>query len=166
MTKNQYRAITNTTRKAVSRLPGGERILQIPTYLCALLYLLTLLILFLRKDPRLIRAAAVPAVCFLAVTALRPLIGRQRPYDRFNLPPVGKWEPGKGKSMPSRHAASAAAIAFAVAYAFPHTAVCILMGLLALLIAALRVLAGQHYPSDAAAAVLLAAVFSAIGYTV
>lgn len=68
--------------------------------------------------------------------------------------------------MPSRHAVSAAAIAAAVVYVFPTLPVAAAMGLLAMLIASLRVLTGQHYPSDAAAALVLAAVLSWIGYTI
>ena len=106
----------------------------------------------------------VPAACFLAATALRPAIGKQRPYDRFDTPPVGAYRPGKGKSMPSRHTASAAAIACAVIYVFPTVPVILAMVLLCLIIAALRVLAGQHDVSDVLAALALSMVLSLIGY--
>ena len=164
MTRDQYIRMTGATRRIVSRLPGGAKALRLPTLVCAAAYFAALAALLLRQDPRILRAVAVPAACFLLVTVLRPVIGRRRPYDAFDAEPVGPYRPGKGKSMPSRHAASAAAIAFAAVYAFPHPAIIIAMSALALLVAALRVLSGQHYPSDVLAALALSAVLSLIGY--
>ena len=165
MTKQTYIRMTDTMRAFTARLPFGAAALRLPTYVCAAAYLLALLTLMLRRDIRLLRALIVPAACFLVVTALRPVIGRQRPYARFGGPPVGSCRPGKGKSMPSRHTASAAAIAFAVIYAFPGAPLALAMLALCLLVAALRVLSGQHYPSDVLAALLLSALISLIGYT-
>ena len=166
MNKETYIRMTSMTRRAVSRLPGGSACLRLPTYLCAGAYLVTLVFLMLRRDIRLIRALSVPAACFLLVTALRPLIGRQRPYDRFCVPPVGSYQPGKGKSMPSRHTASAAAIAMAVVYITPSIPLRAAMLALCAVIAAIRVLSGQHYISDVAAALLLSGVISLIGYRI
>ncbi len=165
MTRETYIRMTGATRRALARLPGGAKWLRLPTLACACAYLLALLHLMLARDIRLVRALLVPAACFAACTALRPLIGRQRPYDRFQAEPVGRFRPDKGKSMPSRHTASAAAIAFAAAYAFPHPLVIAAMALLCALIAALRVLCGQHYVGDVLAALALSAVLSLIGYT-
>jgi len=164
MTKAAYIRMTDAMRRVLSRLPGGDRLLRLPTLVCAAAYLLTLLSLMLTRDIRLVRVLLVPAACFIVCTVLRPLIGRQRPYDRFEVRPVGSYKPGKGKSMPSRHTASAAAIAIAVAYAFPVPAIIAAMGALCVLIASLRVLCGQHYPSDVAAALALSLAISLIGY--
>ena len=60
--------------------------------------------------------------------------------------------------------ASAAAIAMAVAYVYPSAVMILLMTLLCMLIASLRVLCGQHYPSDVAAALALSLIVSLIGY--
>ena len=103
MTRERYIRMTETTRRAVSRLPGGTKALRAPTLLCAAIYCASLLYLMFTGDRRIIRAVIVPAVCFAVVTVLRPLIGKQRPYDRYGVPPVGAYKPGKGKSMPSRH---------------------------------------------------------------
>lgn len=164
MNREQYVRMTACVRRATDALPGGILWLRAPTALCAALYLGTLASLMLARDARLVRALLVPAACFLAVTALRPAIGRERPYDRFNAEPVGRFRRGKGKSMPSRHAASAAAIAMAVIYAFPTPPVAAGMLALCAVIAALRVLAGQHYMSDVIAALLLSGMISAVGY--
>lgn len=166
MTKQQYQRMTEKTRRVLDVLPGGDWVLNLPAALCGLFYLAVLGWLAWNRDARVIRAAIVPAVCFCVVTILRPLIRRQRPFDRFGIPPVGSYKSGKGKSMPSRHTVSAAAIAIAVIYLFPNPAVCIFMTLLTILIAALRVLSGQHYPSDVAAALALAILISAVGYTI
>ena len=164
MTRKTYICMTSAVRQMLAHLAGGVRLLRLPTLVCAGAYLLTLLWLMLARDIRLIRVLLVPAACFLICTVLRPIIGRQRPYDRFDAEPVGRFIRGKGKSMPSRHTASAAAIALAVAYAFPSPAIISLMALLCAVIAALRVLAGQHYPGDVLAALALSSVISLIGY--
>ena len=164
MTKQTYIRMTDTMRAFTARLPFGAAALRLPTYICAAAYLLALLTLMLRGDSRLLRALLVPAACFLVVTALRPVIGRQRPYDRFGVPPVGSFRPGKGKSMPSRHTASAAAIACAVIWLWPVWPVAAAMGLLCAVIAGLRVLSGQHDVSDVLAALALAAAVSLAGY--
>lgn len=166
MKKDAYIRITGATRRAVSRLPGGSAWLRVPTYLCAAAYIAALIRLMLAGDARLVRALFVPAACFLACTVLRPIIGRERPYDRFSVRPVGTYRPGKGKSMPSRHAASAAAIAFAVVYLTPSVPLRAAMLLLCAAVAALRVLSGQHYPSDVLAALALSGVISLIGYQI
>lgn len=164
MTRAQYVRMTEGLRAWLSRLPGGEKLLRLPTLVCVCTYAFSLVFLMLRRDALIVRALLVPAACFLAVTALRPLIGRQRPYDRFGAPPVGRYRPGKGKSMPSRHTASAAAIACAVIAVFPTPIVCVLMLALCALIAALRVLSGQHYVSDVVAALALSFALSLAGY--
>ena len=164
MTKDQYVAMTTRMRALSNRLPGGVRAFHMPTYLCAAVYIAALFHMMLLRDARLIRALLVPAACFLSVTALRPMIGKLRPYDRFGAPPVGEYKPGKGKSMPSRHTASAAAIACAVIWIWPTLPVAAGMIALCALIAALRVLCGQHDVSDVLAAILLSAVVSLIGY--
>ena len=165
MNRDQYIRMTSRVRRATQKLPGGTSILRLPTLICAAAYIAALLTLAVGRDMRLIRALIVPACCFGIVTVLRPLIGRQRPYDRFDAEPVGRYRRGKGKSMPSRHTASAAAIACAVIYVFPSWPVAVAMLLLCALIAALRVLSGQHYTSDVLAALALSFILSLIGYT-
>ena len=164
MTRERYIRMTEATRRATDRLPGKVKALRAPTLLCAAIYCASLLYLMFAGDRRIIRAVLVPAACFAVVTVLRPLIGKQRPYDRYGAPPVGAYKPGKGKSMPSRHTASAAAIACAIAYVFPHPAVIVCMALLCALIGGLRVLSGQHDLDDVLAALALSLILSLLGY--
>ena len=164
-TRGTYVRMTRGAQALCDQLPFGPSLLRAPTLVCAAAYILSLLLLLLRHDARIVRALLVPAACFLVATALRPAIDRQRPYDHFDSPPVGRYRRGKGKSMPSRHTASAAAIACAVVYAFPGWPLGVFMALLCLMIAALRVLAGQHFASDVIAALALSLALSLIGYT-
>lgn len=163
--REQYQKITSAAHRVVERLPGGAAVLSLPTGVCAGVYLLMLGWLVWNRDARFLRAAGVPAAIFLLVTGLRRLVNRQRPYDRFGVPPVGRFTPNKGRSMPSRHAASAAAIALAVMWVFPKPAVWAAMGALCLLIGLLRIFTGKHYPSDVLAALAFSALVSAIGYS-
>ena len=165
-THGSYSRMTNAMRELTYGLPGGAGFLRVPTYLCAALYILALLMMLIQRDARIVRALLVPAACFLVVTVLRPLIGRERPYDHFDSPPVGSYKRGKGRSMPSRHTASAAAVACAVIYAFPIWPVAVFMVILSLLIASLRVLAGPHYLSDVLVAVAISFILSLIGYVI
>ncbi|MCR4706915.1 MAG: phosphatase PAP2 family protein [Clostridiales bacterium] len=165
MSRDHYARMTDVLRKSLSHMPLGEGLLFVPTLLIALIYILSLLFLFMTQDPRLFRFILVPAVCFLAATVLRRLIGKERPYDRYGLPPVGKYIPGKKRSLPSRHAASAAAIAIAVVYVFPMPAVVCFMGVLCLLVCALRVFSGYHDISDVLAALFLSGLLSFAGYS-
>ena len=166
MTRAQYVRMTSRMRDFTQKLPGGAKALRVPTYLCAALYIAALFHMMLLEDARLIRALVVPAICFLLVTALRPIVDKPRPYDRFDAVPVGGYRRGRGKSMPSRHTASAAAIACAIAWLYPGWLAAAAMTGLCLLIAALRVLCGQHDVSDVAAALLLSFVISLVGYTI
>ena len=66
-----------------------------------------------------------------------------------------------GKSFPSRHALSAAVLAAVWCYFYPAAGAC--MVVVALLICALRVLAGAHYVRDVAAGALLGFALGAAG---
>ena len=72
MTRERYIRMTETTRRAVSRLPGGTKALRAPTLLCAAIYCASLLYLMFTGDRRIIRAVIVPAV----IGSLRVLSGQ------------------------------------------------------------------------------------------
>lgn len=94
----------------------------------------------------------IPAVKFLLCTAIRAAINAPRPYDKYEYQPLVAVEHGKGKSFPSRHTASAFAIARAL------FCVSIWLGIvgivLAVLVGILRVITGCHAPKDVLAAVV------------
>ena len=82
------------------------------------------------------------------VAALRAHIDRPRPYTALGYQPLFPKEEA-GRSMPSRHCFSAAAIAVAAWHCCPPLGM--LMAALAVLIALSRVLSGVHYISDVVA---------------
>jgi undecaprenyl-diphosphatase len=80
---------------------------------------------------------------------------RQRPFARrAAIRPLVGHHPNR--SFPSRHVASAVAMATIAAPAAPATSR--LMAMLAVLLAVSRVAAGVHYPSDVLAGALLGGV--------
>lgn len=97
----------------------------------------------MRKE--LLRLVLVPLGVFLFVTVLRRLINAERPYERYGKPSVFHKQT-VGKSMPSRHTASAFIIAMAVLYVSLPLGVAALA--VAVLITASRVLAGAHFLRD------------------
>ena len=154
--------MTEKTRSILFRLPFSRHLLHLPTILCACIYLGNGLYLFISRDPRLFPYLTVPAICFITVTILRKVINRTRPYDAYQITPVGRHLPGKGKSMPSRHAASAIAILMAVLMLEPVLPLKIVLILLAVLICLLRIVTGQHYPSDVLAGAALSIILSVL----
>lgn len=137
-------------------LLAAERILTGIMYAA---YPLLLVYLLLRRPEELIRAILIPGVSFLILTAVRKIINRPRPYEAWDIQPLIP-RAKKGESMPSRHVFSTAVIAMAYLFYFPGVGIAFLIvGLAAALI---RVVAGIHYPSDAAvgyAAGILAGIF-------
>lgn len=101
MTREQYIRMTEATRRVADRLPGRAKALRAPTLLCAAIYCASLLYLMFTGDGRIVRAVLVPAACFAVVTALRPLIGKQRPYDRYGAPPSAHTAPARARACPA-----------------------------------------------------------------
>ena len=104
----------------------------------------------------------LPALCFAAVSLLRILIKRPRPYEKAGAGIDAINQKGSvGNSMPSRHVASA----FVIAMVF--LAESTLFGVLALcascLVAILRTVEGVHYPSDVLVGAILGVSFGAVG---
>ena len=119
-------------------------------YIIAAIYVFLIVFLFITHDPAL--------VCF---TVLRSWLDYPRPYDLYDIDPIIV-KTTKGKSMPSRHVASAVAIACAIAYvhldwgALAFTACAI--------VAFTRIVGGVHFPRDVVAAVVIAAAIGIIGF--
>ena len=106
------------------------------------------------------RAILVPGFVFLGGTLLRKKLNFPRPYEQPGFTPLVPKET-HGKSFPSRHALSAAVLATVWCYFYPAAGAC--MVVVALLICALRVLAGAHYVRDVAAGALLGFALGAAG---
>lgn len=108
----------------------------------------------------LISLAGRPLLCFIAVTVFRELADRPRPYDVYGFESIIDYHPGKGKSFPSRHTASAAVITLSIFQMQP-----IVGGILvaaAVLLSALRVVCGAHFIKDVIAGWIFAIAFAFI----
>lgn len=106
--------------------------------------------------------AAIPLACFLAVSLLRSIFNRPRPYakDGAGITPLFcKWHKSD-KSFPSRHIAAAVVIGVVM---LPYLPVLggIALGLGAIL-AYIRFAAGLHYPTDLLAGGGIGALFGAL----
>lgn len=94
----------------------------------------------------------VPAVKFILVSVIRAWINAPRPYDVLDFEPLVAVERGKGKSTPSRHTASAFAIARSLCLIAPWAGS--IGVILAFLVGICRVLTGCHYPKDVVLAII------------
>ncbi|MGN1126536.1 MAG: phosphatase PAP2 family protein [Ruminococcus sp.] len=110
-------------------------------------------------DLRFIKVVTIPAITFLAVTVMRILINRPRPYEKYSFTPVFPKDT-KGKSFPSRHTASAFIISYAFLYINP------MLGIISMVLSAflsfLRPIVGVHYVSDVVAGFLISSLFGIV----
>lgn len=127
-------------------------------------YALFFLNLLIHRDVRIILYLLIPAFVFAEISIMRNKINRPRPYDTLGFTPLLPFKPGKGKSFPSRHTASAWIIALAVLSIDPIFGSVMIFG--AILISLGRIFTGMHYPSDVAAAILNALIIGILGFFV
>lgn len=165
MTEQRYRAVIGW----FNARPGAKRMLRaVSKGSVAAVYALYagLLVWFVSGLPGTLRQlaaqVAVPAAVFLLGTALRAGINRPRPYAALGFEPLFP-KAEQGKSFPSRHCFSAAAIAAAAWYASPALAAA--LAVLAVVVAACRVLEGHHYPGDVLAGLAFGALAAWCGMT-
>lgn len=113
--------------------------------------------LFYQDHTIKVRFLAVPAVTFAVVSLLRRWLDFPRPYDCLPYVPFLSAQPGKGKSFPSRHTASAAAISLAFFQVSRELGALFLA--VAVVVAISRVVGGVHYIRDVAAGFFLPFLF-------
>ena len=159
MNRAAYQKMTQPFRDHPKLAQSLHTINRILTGIVFFAYPSLLLFLFWRGADSLGPSIAVPLSGFLLVSALRKVINRPRPYEAFGLAPVIPKDT-RGRSFPSRHVFSAAVIAatFLAQGQAPFTAIGGALFLFALLLGAVRVLAGVHYISDVAAALACAGI--------
>lgn len=161
MTKEQYIKITAPLRedeKKAKRVIGANQVL---TGLIYGIYPLYLVVLFIEKNPLLLRSVIVPAVSFLLLTLVRRIINAPRPYEKFGMPPVIEKDT-KGKSFPSRHVFSVFMIAFTIFISY--TGAGIMIALIGAAIAVIRVIGGVHEPRDVIAGAITGIAAGIIGF--
>lgn len=132
-------------------------------YLVAAAYAIMLAHLLVNGDGRLWKALLVPVATFALVTAVRAAADKPRPYEEHDIDPLIR-KGTRGKSLPSRHLASAVIIACALAWVSPALGAAAFLASAA--VAFTRVVGGVHYPRDVAAAIALSLACGAVGFLI
>ena len=161
MTKEQYIKITEPMRSDPEKTKRIVSLNQILTGVVFMVYPLYMVMLYLEKDPKLMKAIFVPAVSFVLVTIFRKMINVPRPYEKFGIPPVIEKDT-KGKSFPSRHVFSVFIIAVTIFCSHPGPG--ILIALIGVAMAVIRVLGGVHEPRDVIAGAVIGLVCGVVGF--
>ena len=175
MTAEQYKPIYHwfNTHPAVKRLVVFlDRWLPLVPFVCYPVLLVLLNVRLARMFStgpsdaalnlmqQIARAVFVPAFVFLGGTLLRAKLNFPRPYEQPGFTPLVEKET-TGKAFPSRHALSASVLAAVWLYFYRVAGVC--MSVVALLICALRVVAGVHSVRDVAAGAALGFSLGIVG---
>ena len=117
--------------------------------------------LALHQDMRVVRYLSVCAVSFVALSTLRAILNRPRPYEAFDIDPLIPKDT-QGKSFPSRHVFSAAVIACALLWMSPWLGT---LGFAATaVLSVVRVVGGVHFPRDVIAGALLGIACGIVGF--
>lgn len=126
-------------------------------WILAIIYILLAILCFFVYPVLLINFILRPAICFITVTFIRYLLKFPRPYDVYNFIPLCGYHPGKNRSFPSRHTASATVIALEIFRIWHGLGFLCLM--IAFCIGILRVVCGNHFIKDVVAAYGVAFLF-------
>lgn len=161
MKREQYLRLAEPFQKhpaLLRTLRGTDKVLTALVYLA---YPALLCVLLFTRDARLWRCVLVPGVSFVAVSVLRRVINAKRPYEALKFQPLLQKDK-RGESFPSRHVFSV----FVIAFAFFYTCVPIGIVLTALgvLLGAVRVIGGVHYPRDVLCGAVIGILCGAIGF--
>lgn len=145
MNRNKYEKITSFFKNNKAANTALKIIYKYLPLLIFILYPIGIVWVFFKQSEIFFQFVLVPLSVFLMVTALRKLINEQRPYEKYGIQPVFAKDT-KGKSMPSRHTASA----FIISMAMLRINLYLGIGFLAVsfVIMFSRVLAGVHYIRD------------------
>ncbi len=156
-----YKGIEEYFRKRKNLLKGLRLGNQWIPNLVYISYPLLLIYLFVQQDDRFRKVLLIPLAAFVFTTVIRKIKNEPRPYEKYKIRPLIR-RTKKGESFPSRHTLSIMIIAFAFFYINPIIG--ILFFLLGILLAAIRVLGGIHFPRDVIAAALISIIFGLIGF--
>ena len=131
------------------------------TLLVYLVYPSLLMALAFGNDSRLWRVLVTPGISFVLVSVFRKYFNAPRPYEVLNITPLIAKDT-KGKSFPSRHVFSVFVIAMAFHYILPWAGI-LLMGI-GVLLAAIRVVGGVHFPKDVIAGAIIGILSGLMGF--
>lgn len=141
------------TLKTATVLQKGAEILIYLTYP------VFITVLFFEQNLFWAKSLAVCGIGFVAVSLFRHLYNAKRPYQIYDIKPLIN-KNSQGKSMPSRHCFSASVIAVNIAWV--NLPLGITVGLLALIIAALRVAFGVHFIKDVLCGLILGVLIGSV----
>lgn len=161
MTKEIYEKLSTPfikRKKLVKSLNIMSKVLTLVVYIS---YPSLLIFLFFTKSPEFLRITLVPLISFIFVTILRKIINRPRPYEVLDIKPLIQKEKN-GESMPSRHVFSVFIIAIAFLYFSPLLSIPFF--LIGILMSAIRIIGGVHYPSDVIIAIIIAVLSGLLGF--
>ena len=161
MNRERYLFLINWAKT----IPEREKIIcgltkWIPITL-GLFYVCSIAFCFLFHPIGVFRLLVRPFTCFCFVTVLRNLIKAPRPYDVFDYVPLCGYHPGKNRSFPSRHTASAVILALEMhllwggAFGLFCIVLSIIMGIC-------RILCGNHFIKDVVVGCLIAIMFNCV----
>lgn len=132
----------------------------IPIFL-GITYVITIIFTFFFYPVVLPRLILRPFICFTAVTMIRNYLKAPRPYDLLDFKPLCGYHPGKNKSFPSRHTASAAIIALELMRIWTG-GFGIFCLVLAFLMGICRILCGNHFIKDVIGALIISFLFNCL----
>lgn len=160
MTARQYERLSAPFRtgRRPQLLSGVNKAL---TGSCYCVYPLLLLFLAVSRDGRFRRALLVPGISFVLLSLIRDRLNAKRPYEVLDIAPLIP-KNTKGHSMPSRHVFCMFVIAMTFLWVLPWAGWLLLC--FGVLLAAVRVIGGVHFPRDVAAGALAGIVSGAIGF--
>ena len=118
---------------------------KIVTNIYYVVYPFLLLYLFVKQSEKLLPTILIPLFSIVAITLLRKVLARPRPYEEYPIDQILEKET-QHNAMPSRHVFSASIIAMMCFSVSPILA-CILL-VLAAIEGYIRVVGGVHYPRD------------------
>ncbi|MBR5047317.1 MAG: phosphatase PAP2 family protein, partial [Eubacterium sp.] len=152
MTGQDYDRYVSFFRKNpgwVDRIQFLNRLLTLTGYI---VYPVILIYLFYKKNRKIITYLLIPAMAFGLVSFFRKKYNRPRPYEDPDIRTLTRREKS-GDSFPSRHVFSYLLISVLLWSLCPGAG--ILMMVSGLVLAAIRVILGVHYPSDVIAGTIL-----------
>jgi membrane-associated phospholipid phosphatase len=162
MTAQQYRRWSAPFRgeKRQKALKSVNRALTLCGYL---VYPLLLVLLAVLDRPNLLRAILVPGISFVGVSLLRRALNAPRPYEALDIDALIHKDT-HGQSMPSRHVFSIFIIAMSWLWFAPPVGIVLLA--VGVVLSAIRVIGGVHFPRDVLVGALIAIACGVVGYWV
>lgn len=159
MNKENYIALLNFWDKKQGLLKFAIALSKVAEGAVYAAYPLFILYLLANENDFWIKSVLVCGIGFIAVSLARYFINASRPYEVYGAEPPLKKDTS-GKSMPSRHAFSAAVIAINIGIVFQTLGV--VFFLLAIIIAFLRVVLGVHFIKDVTVGTIIGAMVGLI----